>query len=251
VARFRRLSLLERDESTVTFRRLLGRILGPERAYWVRQSMGLATWGTKSFEFWTLLAITLWTVRPRSIVEFGSGRSTSYLADYAMKEGVQFASIEQNSRWARRVRLALRAGLVDPACVHHVPVVGDWYDSVRVDRLVPHPYEMLYVDGPIGVQDAHGRGDRTSSTALRWLTPAAAKAKVIVIDDVHRPKNLAMSTELAAAGGLSTMYLDYTLFPGEPVPATIAVSVGSESLTRLREICAAASISLTDSPDQA
>src|ERR687890_597800 len=69
---------------------------------------GVRHWGTKSFEFWTLLSVLLTLVRPGSIVELGSGRSTSYLAEYAMKESVPYASIEQNRFYARKIKRGLR-----------------------------------------------------------------------------------------------------------------------------------------------
>lgn len=230
----------------MTGRSLLARITGAGRIPRIRQSLGLKTFGTKSFEFWTLLAVTLWSIRPRSIVELGSGRSTLYLADYAMNEGLPFASIEQNGRWARRIRLALRAGLIDPTCVHHVPVVGDWYDAARLDRLVPGGCEMVFVDGPVGVQESLGSGDRAGMTARLWLIRLAATAKVVVVDDVQRPENLTLCDELAATGGLSTLYLAYSPQPG--VRNVVAVSTPLESLTTLREVCAAASIALAERP---
>jgi hypothetical protein len=233
----------------VTGRSLLARIPGAGRVPRIRQSLGLRTFGTKSFEFWTLLAVTLWSIRPRSIVELGSGRSTLYIADYATKEGLPFASIEQNRRWARRIRLALRAGLVDPTCVHHVPVVGDWYDAARVDRLVPDRREMVFVDGPVGVQESLGNGDRAGATARLGLRRLAATAHVIVVDDVQRPENLTLCDELAAAANLSTLYLAYAPEPG--VRNVVAVSVSPVSLTALRETCAAVSIALADRPSAA
>jgi hypothetical protein len=223
---------------------LLARIPGAHRVPRIRQLLGLRTFGTKSFEFWTLLGVVLWSIRPGSIVELGSGRSTLYIADYAMKEGLPFVSIEQNRRWARRIRLALRAGLVDPGCVHHVPVIGDWYEPARLDRLVPSRCEMVFVDGPVGVQEFLGSGDRAGTTARLWLTRIAATARIIVVDDVQRPENLVLCDELAAVGNLSTVYLVYAPEPG--VRNVVAVSVPPESLTPLREICAAASIALVD-----
>jgi hypothetical protein len=212
----------------------------------LKQASGLRTFGTKSFEFWTLLAVTLWSVRPRSVLELGSGRSTSYIGEYAMKEGVPFVSVEQNRRWARRIRLALRAGLVDGSCVKHVPVRGDWYDAGRLDVLAPSRCEMVFVDGPVGVQESLGGADRAGVTARRWLTRIAMDARVVVVDDVHRSANLVLADELAAANGLSTLYLAYAPEPG--VHNVVAVSVEVGALVPLREICAAGSIAVADDP---
>jgi predicted O-methyltransferase YrrM len=186
----------------------------------------------------------LWSVRPRSILELGSGRSTSYIGDYAMKEGVQFVSIEQRAWWARRVWVALRFGLVDPSCVRHVPVRGDWYDVGRLDRLVPASCDMVFVDGPVGLQESLGSADRAGATAQRWLTPVIGGARILVVDDVHRPPNLALAEALAATASLTTLHLAYSPQPDRQ--NVVAVSVPAECSVRLREICAAASIAVAE-----
>ena len=210
------------------------------------QAVGVQTWGTKSFEFWTLLAATLWIVRPRSILELGSGRSTSYLGDYAQKEGAAFVSIEQNWPFARRFRFALRAGFVDPGCVHHVPVKEGWYDLARVQRLAPKPCELLYVDGPVGAQESHGAASRTNADAVRWLVSVAAESSAVVVDDLQRPANLDLARELAAASGAEAFYLDYAPQPGARNIAMVAVALGYA--TQLRAACAAVGIAVYFDP---
>lgn len=201
-----------------------------------RQLVGIQTWGTKSFEFWTLLAATLWIVRPQSILELGSGRSTSYLGDYAQKEGAAFVSIEQNWPFARRFRLALRAGFVDPGCVRHVPVRAGWYDLARVRRLAPTPCELLYVDGPVGAQESLGTASRTNADAVRWLASVATEASVVVVDDLQRPANLDLARELAAASSAEAFYLDYAPHPSARNIAMVAVA--TRYAPKLRAACA-------------
>jgi predicted O-methyltransferase YrrM len=204
------------------------------------QPLGVQAWGTKSFEFWTLLAATLWIVRPRSILELGGGRSTSYLGDYAQKEGAAFVSVEQSRGFARRTRTALRAGLVDPRCVHHVPVRGGWYDLERVRRIAPEPCELLFVDGPVGEQESLGSASRTHDEAVAWLGSIAASARAVVVDDLQRPANLSVADRLAAAAGAVPFYLDYAPEPGARNVAMVAVEAGAADA--LRAACAAAGV---------
>jgi hypothetical protein len=200
------------------------------------QSVGVQTWGTKSFEFWTLLATTLWIVRPQSILELGSGRSTSYLGDYAQKEGARFVSIEQNRGFVRRVRIALRAGFVDPGCVHHVPVRDGWYDLERVRAVTPRPCELLFVDGPVGEQESLGAATRSDEAAVRWLLELAAETRAVVVDDLQRPENVDLADRLLAAAGAEPLYLDYAPQTGARNVAMVAV--GPAYVSALRSACA-------------
>jgi hypothetical protein len=199
------------------------------------QALGVQTWGTKSFEFWTLLAATLWLVRPRSILELGSGRSTSYLGDYAQKEDAIFVSIEQNRRFARRMRLGLRAGFVDPRFVRHVPLRGEWYDLERVQALAPQPCELMFVDGPVGKQESLGQATRTDPDAVDWLRSIAPEWHALVIDDLQRPDNVRLADELLAAGSVEPCYLDYAPQPG--VRNVCMVAVAPDHAAALRSAC--------------
>jgi predicted O-methyltransferase YrrM len=210
------------------------------------QPLGVQAWGTKSFEFWTLLAATLSIVRPRSILELGSGRSTSYLGDYAQKERAAFVSVEQSRGFARRLRVALRAGFVDPRCVRHVPVRGGWYDLGRVQRIAPRPCELLFVDGPVGEQEALGPASRTHDEAVRWLASIAVDARAVVVDDLQRPGNLGVAQQLAAASGAVPFYLDYAPEPGARNVAMVAVE--SECAEALRSACGAIGIGVYEDP---
>jgi len=175
--------------------RLAARLKAPARR-WLLKS-GAMQWGTKSFEFWTLLMIVLGAVRPRSIVELGAGRSTSYLAEYAMKTGARFASIEQSRVYARRVRRALSQGFVDPRFVHHVPIgVDGWYDAARLARTVDFEPDMLFIDGPVGRDEEIGPAGRAGDRALDWQRRTVRTAHILIVDDVHRRSNLAVYASL-------------------------------------------------------
>jgi hypothetical protein len=214
------------------------------------QRAGVQTWGTKSFECWTLLASALWIVRPRSLLELGSGRSTQYLADYAMKAAVPFHSIEQSRPWARRVARALAGGLVHGDYVHHVPIDRHgWYDVALLDALVQKPCDGIFVDGPIGVQEGIGRAQRTLDRARTWLRPAVLHARLLIIDDVHRPENLALFQDLAigASGGLEIRYLSYR--PGLGAPNLIGFAIEPALAGRLDTACGALGINTKRAPE--
>jgi hypothetical protein len=193
-------------------------------------------WGTKSFECWTVLIVLLALTRPRGIVELGSGRSTSYLAEYAMKAEVPFASIEQNRFYAAKVRRGLRHSFVSARFLHHVPLAADgWYDARRLARAVDFPCDWLFVDGPVGVDEDLGNGRRGNERARSWLRHAAATSRVIIVDDVHRRANLDLFQLLTAtAPDRATLYLRYHV---QPRPNVLAVALPRACFGALSGIC--------------
>ncbi len=208
------------------------------------QDLGVQTWGTKSFEFWTLLASALWVVRPRSIVELGSGRSTQYLADYAMKEEIPFISIEQSAGWARRVKRGLSAGLVTPEVVHHVPLGPEgWYDTEQLDALIRFRCDCLFVDGPVGSQENLGRGTRDGEVARRWLAGSVRTSRLLIVDDVHREENLSLLRFLVTeASGLEPLFLSYR--PGKGSLNFAALAIEQSASGNLLKACDALGIAV-------
>jgi predicted O-methyltransferase YrrM len=200
-------------------------------------------WGTKSFECWTVLMALLALVRPRTIVELGSGRSTSYLADYAKKADARFASIEQNRFYVRKVRRGMRNSFLDPRYVHYVPLADDgWYDGERLRRAVDFPCDLLFVDGPVGVDEALGTGRRNIERALAWLRAAAASSRAIIVDDVHRRSNLELFHLLSAAAPASAaLYQSYSVITA---PNVVAIALPAGLRDTLLATCAALNIAL-------
>jgi predicted O-methyltransferase YrrM len=198
---------------------------------------GARHWGTKSFECWTFLMALLSLVRPRAVVELGSGRSTSYLTEYAMKTGVPFASIEQNRFYVAEIRRGLRNSFLSERYVHHVPLAADgWYDAARLDRTVDFTCDFLFVDGPVGADEALGRGRRNLERAVAWLSAAAATSRVVMVDDVHRRTNLELFHALStAAPDRAPLYLSYHV---QPAPNVLGVAVPSSAFEALTGVCA-------------
>jgi predicted O-methyltransferase YrrM len=197
---------------------------------------GAVQWGTKSFEFWTLLMVILAVERPKSIVEFGSGRSTSYLAEYAMKQGIPYASIEQNPVYARSVKRGLSNSFLDPRYLHHIPIAEDgWYEAEPLNRVVTAACELLFIDGPVGAQESIGKGVRSCERSDRWLAAAAATSTVLIVDDVHRRPNLEMFHALMSPlQHLRPMFLSYHV---QRIPNVLAIGIPSSSYDRIANIC--------------
>ena len=211
--------------------------------WWTRRHLrraifvsGAAQWGTKSFEFWTLLMVILALERPKSIVELGSGRSTSYLTEYAMKQGIAYASIEQNPVYARMIKRGLVNSFLDPRYLHHVPVAKDgWYEAEPLNRVVTAPCELLFIDGPVGAQESIGRGVRNCDRSNRWLAAAAATSKVLIVDDVHRRPNLEMFDALISGlPHLRPLFLSYHV---QRIPNVLAIGILSSSYDRIARMC--------------
>ena len=196
----------------------------------IKWRIGVLQWGTKSFEFWTFLMVLLALVRPKSIVELGSGRSTSYLTEYAMKEGIPFSSIEQNRFYAARIKRGLRNSFLDDGYLHHVPTSEDgWYKVEELNRVVDFPCELLFVDGPVEL------GSRRTEQSSKWLATASATSKVVIVDDVHSRSNLEMFYELVATSAkLFPVYLSYNV---QPVSNVVAIAVEFSSYDALRKVC--------------
>jgi hypothetical protein len=211
---------------------------------WLFIRTGALQWGTKSFEFWTFLMVLLALVRPKSVVELGSGRSTSYLTEYAMKEGIPFASIEENRFYVARNRLGLRHGFLSDGYLHHVPTGDDgWYRVEELNRVVDFPCELLFVDGPT---EYFAPGSRTTERSLKWLAAASVTSKVLIVDDVDRRSNLEMFHKLVAlsARKLCPLYLSFNVIREELRPNVIAIAVEPPSYDVLGKVCSEIGIEL-------
>ena len=144
----------------------------------------LYTWPTKSYETWLVLQNLLYAVRPVTLVEFGSGRSTNYLAEYSSKFQARLVSFEQNLSWTNKVNRALRLAFFSDKTVVHASLRREWYDERVVARhLAEFPnIEFLFLDGPA----AFANEQRDSAGLRRQVWPRLNWVKMIIIDDVHR-----------------------------------------------------------------
>jgi hypothetical protein len=99
--------------------------------------------------------------------------------------------------WFRKIVSDLSFMHVRGVHVHHVPVTrapgrGPWYDFEAMERLLgDRAFDFVLVDGPQG-------GARRNPRGQALIAKAARAARVVMVDDVHRPYNLAYFEELAA-----------------------------------------------------
>lgn len=169
----------------------------PEMSALRSEAPDVPIWSTKGVPFWALLSAILVKAQPKSILELGSGRSTTFLADYAFRARIRCLSIEQSEIWHRKVSNDLRFMHVLGDYVHHVPVTRPagrqaWYDLERMQQLIRRrAYDLVFVDGPQG-------GARRSRSGQALLKRASRNSRLIIVDDVHRAYNLTFFNELAA-----------------------------------------------------
>ena len=150
----------------------------------MRHAVGLKIWPTKCYEFWLILQQLLYLVKPRTIVEFGSGRSTNYIAEYIHKFGGNYISFEQHLYYYFKFNIALSFLFLPWGIVRHAPLRGDWYNEkvVRENLRGITNIEFLFYDGPT----AASKGKRDSKTFFSTIVPLLNNVKMIVVDDVHR-----------------------------------------------------------------
>lgn len=137
-------------------------------------------WPTKSFEFWTFLAGLLQCVRPESILEIGSGRSTIYLSEYAHKHGKILVSIEQSAAWASLNNAVARFGNIEGSYVKHLPLGDDgFFEPESLDQVMPPSPDFAFLDGP--------NGPRDSARQSELYRKLAQTARIVILDDLQLP----------------------------------------------------------------
>lgn len=158
----------------------------------------------------TLLYLWRWceTHRPRRIVEFGSGISTSLFALYAAEMrkqnvDVQVLSLDHDAEWLAQTQAAL-AKIGDASMIHlrHAPIG----DQVLLGRSRPaytvasddfarvagsEGFDLCLIDGPPG---HYGRAG-SLAVAVPWL----AKEAIVMLDDAVRDTERAALTEWQTA----------------------------------------------------
>jgi hypothetical protein len=171
------------------------------------QGTGLLAWPTKSYEVWLVLQLLLLATRPQRLIELGAGRSTDYLAEYALKHRADLVSIEEGRLFALKVNLALRLLKTKEGVVRRVAVRGSWYDHDRIAAIARErgPFDFLLIDGP---SETTG----TSRLPVERHLPALvdeAQLKTVIVDDTHRADDAALAARIAQGYGLAPMRMIY------------------------------------------
>jgi predicted O-methyltransferase YrrM len=132
-----------------------------------------------------LLVERIAAVRPKLIVECGSGSSSVWLG-YAVERfgGGRIVALEHEERFARASRdLVAAHGLDTVVEVRHAPLTDwqgfPWYDTSALVGL--NDAGLVFVDGPPG-----NLGPRARYPALPLLLPHCAPDAWIVLDDTVR-----------------------------------------------------------------
>ena len=185
-------------------------------------------WGAKDHKFWCLLSSLLINCKPKSILELGSGRSTTFFADYADAEGIEFASIEESPHWYAEIHRDLRFMFLSGKYIKHVPLdhATRWYDREMFENAVEfNRYDLVMIDGPSGV------GMR-SSLSNQNLDLVIRDARMIIIDDTQRDDCRALSEYMASKCGF-TYSVDVRYRQRRRGPTTGSVTYDENTVTIL------------------
>ncbi len=171
-------------------------------------AVGLYTWPTKSYEVWLVLQHLLYLTRPQKLVEFGSGRSTNYLAEYALKFKAPLISFEHSLYYALTANLCLKLSFLPTRIVKHAPIRGDWYDEKTVAKHLNQfgPFDFLFVDGP---SEFNKIINRNSPKFSNIVLPFLRDVRLIVVDDVHREAVNALAWDLTKRYHLKRYDINY------------------------------------------
>lgn len=125
--------------------------------------------------------------RPTSILEYGSGSSTSIFAAHARTHGGQLRSIDESSAWldnARRLA-GIETGDSQFELRNAEPVVGtvDGVPAVGYGLVPDRYFDLVFVDGPSLRIEGVKRKDAVNDDVFRQLM--AFPPRVIVVDGRH------------------------------------------------------------------
>jgi len=128
-------------------------------------------------------------LQPRSVLEFGAGRSSLVIAS-ALQQcgGGRLTSIEHEpayveASWQKMSRFpAVDASLVHAGLRMRLSTRGLWYEYAGIDRALKTrgPFDFLFIDAP--------PGDRGRDGTLLVAAPYLVDGAVAVIDDANRPR---------------------------------------------------------------
>lgn len=139
-------------------------------------------------------------LKPKSVVECGSGSSTVWIASVLEQHGRgHIHSLEHDPQYARETRRLLESlGLSHRATVLDAPLqervaadelTTNWYSDDAVQKLPEH-IDVLFVDGP-----PSSSGKRVRRSAWECLQDRMVSGGFIAVDDARRPEEAAMLRE--------------------------------------------------------
>ena len=162
-------------------------------------------------DFGVLLAQTLFSQKPKTIVELGCGTSTlisSYILEQLGGDG-RVVSIDHDEKFAAICRQQLvDHGLQHRAEIYHCPLVSQTVDGKTVEYYdlsrakLPDAIDVLVVDGP-----PQWMGHLARYPALPLFGRLLAPSAVVLVDDAGRPdEKLMVKRWLSENRGLEERY---------------------------------------------
>ena len=196
----------------------------------VRHSLGMLTWPTKSYEIWLLLQNLLYLTKPKTLLEFGSGRSTNYLAEYAVKTGADFVSFEEHLYYCLKINFTLKLSFLPSNIVKYAPIKEGWYSKKKLGKYLPElgAIDFLLLDGPTKA----GRGNRDSKTFYDCVFDSLKNVKVVVIDDVQRQQCEDIAMDLSQRLRLERFDILY----GKDNKSALSIMVNLESSKKIDDL---------------
>ena len=179
----------------------------------------------------TYLPVTTWSLNPslivhilndiivnnrKSIIEFGSGLSTFYIAHLIKKNklDVKFYSVDSNNDWIEIVKRNLKdEQILEQVKMIYSPLTPsdfdfkehkEWYDTkVLDDHLSEDIFDLVIVDGPWG-GFKYGRFG-----AVSYLFPDKLDNNYfIVLDDTHRTEEMEIVEKEGAESGIMLWFVN-------------------------------------------
>lgn len=170
-------------------------------------------WGTKGFEFWSLLSLLLIRAKCKRILELGSSRSTLTFAEYAKFAGAEFISIETSAKWLKRTQFELYFANLPSDSVKYVQMDANsgWYNIDKFRALVSGHFDCILIDAPNNDR-GESLGMRDSEKGITELQKLCQESDLIIVDDVHR-RHIFDSLEaiLSTPDNYDTYFYDYQI----------------------------------------
>ena len=143
-------------------------------------------WPTKDYEIWIFLQYILFKERPKKLVEFGSGRSTHYLAEYNQKFSGEFFSLEENFMFVLKNWIGLKFSYLSNFRLFYVPINNNWFCLRKLRKIKSiNDADFVFIDAPGGATNIIDKGSRCSENAINYMLENFSTTETIVIDDLQ------------------------------------------------------------------
>ena len=155
-------------------------------------SSGGLDWALQPYKLVTLDRLVR-RLRPRSILEIGSGSSTVVFARYAQEEGADFTSVDESEQWiantvAMLQRFGVHSAVSTKVCSKSIDLLRREARYLDMPRITA---DLVFIDGPALEVDGNKVTDAACIDILSLPRP-----KYIIVD-MRKPTVERLSIELA------------------------------------------------------